>query len=52
MRIAFEPAATCRPVVADHHNPGPHRRPGITGNADTGRNSSNATVMAASAHRC
>ncbi len=32
--------------------PAPHRRPGTTGNADTGGKSSNATVIAASAHRC
>lgn len=51
-RIAFDPAATCLPVVADHHRPGPQRRPGTAGNADTGGRSSNATVMAASAHRC
>lgn len=51
-RIAPDPADTCRPVVDDHHNPGPHRRPGTTGNADTGSSPSNATTNTMSAHRC
>lgn len=41
MRIAAEPCTTCRSVVADHHQPGPHRRPGTAGNAETGVRSSN-----------
>lgn len=33
--IVLDPAATCRPVVANHHRLG-LRRPGTVGNADTG----------------
>jgi hypothetical protein len=43
---------TCRPVVADRHQqPGPHRRPGTTGNAATGTSCSNRTATAASIQR-
>lgn len=37
--------------MADHHQPGPHRRPGTTGNAATGASCSNLTATAASTQR-
>ncbi|WP_308372720.1 hypothetical protein [Streptomyces sp. MCA2] len=51
MHIACEPCMTCRAVVADHHQPGPHRRPGTTGNAATGWSCSKRTATAASVQR-
>ncbi|MBB5926360.1 hypothetical protein [Streptomyces echinatus] len=31
MHIAWDPGITCRPLVADHHRPGPHLRSGTSG---------------------
>lgn len=51
MHLACGPCITCRPVVAGHHQPGPHRRPGTTGNAATGASCPDLTATAASTQR-